>query len=361
MAPLSPPPGLREGVPLAPLTTLRLGGPARWYLHCTSGEALRQGLEWARSSGIRTIILGGGSNVVVPDAGLDALVLHVGLGSLEFAADDGAVEVRAGAGIEWDELVRQAVGRGLAGVECLSGIPGTVGGTPIQNVGAYGQEVSETLTAVSAVDRASLARVEFTNADCGFAYRASRFKGEDRDRFVVTEVRFRLRPGGAPALRYPELARAVAKYGGIESLGAEAALGRVRDTVLELRRSKSMVLDESDPNTRSAGSFFMNPVLTQVEFAGVERRWKDAAGDGAIPTFPAEGGIKVPAAWLVEQAGFARGHRRAGAMVSTRHTLALVNAGGTTADLLELAGEIQAAVERRFGVRLEREPVVLTA
>lgn len=355
----SPPQGLREAVPLAPLTTLRLGGAARWYLRCTSEDEVRQGLAWARESGIRTVVLGGGSNVVVPDEGLDALVLHVGLGSLDFVPVDGKVEIRAGAGVEWEVLVREAVARGLAGVECLSGIPGTVGGTPIQNVGAYGQEVSETITAVRAIDRASLAGIGFSARECGFAYRASRFKGADRDRFVVTEVRFQLSPDGAPALRYPELARAVSARGGVESLRPDQALARVRETVLELRRSKSMVLDDSDPNTRSAGSFFLNPVLTAERFADLERRWRQVGRDGPIPTFPADGGIKVPAAWLVEQAGFARGHRRGGAMVSTRHTLALVNAGGTTGDLLGLAGEIQAAVEQRFGVRLEREPVVL--
>ena len=356
----APPPGLREAVPLAPLTTLRLGGAARWYLHCSTAEAVREGLGWARGSGVRTVILGGGSNVVVPDEGLDALVLHVALDPLAFLPVGGKVEVRAGAGVVWEDLVRESVARGLAGVECLSGIPGTVGGTPIQNVGAYGQEVSETIASVRAIDRASLAVAEFSGQECGFAYRASRFKGADRDRFVVTEVRFQLDPNGAPALRYPELARAVAARGGIESLPPAQALGRVRETVLELRRSKSMVLDDSDPNTRSAGSFFLNPVLSAERFADLERRWREAGRDGAIPTFPADGGIKVPAAWLVEQAGFTRGHRRGGAMVSTRHSLALVNAGGTTRDLLGLAGEIQGAVEQRFGVRLEREPVVLT-
>jgi UDP-N-acetylmuramate dehydrogenase len=357
--PSPPPPDTRERVSLAPLTTLGLGGPARWFLPCPDRETIRAGLAWARSAGVRPVILGGGSNVIIPDTGLDALVLHVTIPGLEFRPDHGAVIVTAGAGVSWDDLVRGAVDRGLAGLECLSGIPGTVGGTPIQNVGAYGQEVAETITEVRAVDRGTLSDRAFAGAECGFAYRWSRFKGEDRERYVVSSVRFRLTPGGPPALRYPELARTVGERGGLEGLGPEAALARVRETVLALRRSKAMVLDPADPDTRSAGSFFMNPVLTPADFAALERRWAAGGGAGPVPTFPAAGGVKVPAAWLVERAGFAKGYTQSGARISRRHTLALVNAGGTTADLLALAETVRAGVEARFGVSLEREPVAL--
>lgn len=356
--PTPAPAGLREQVPLAPLTTLHLGGPARWLLRCTSEADVRAGLAWARDTGCRAVVLGGGSNVIVPDAGLDALVLQVAIPGLEFVEAEGGTAVEAGAGVEWDELVAESVARGLAGVECLSGIPGTVGGTPIQNVGAYGQEVAETIESVRVLDRRTLEPRDFSRDECGFAYRWSRFKADDRDRYVVTAVRFRLRPGGAPTLRYPELARAVAARGGVEPPPA-GALSQVRESVLALRRSKGMVLDAADPDTRSAGSFFMNPVLTPADFATLERRWAEGGGTGAVPTFPAPGGVKVPAAWLIERAGFGKGYGRDGARISAKHTLALVNVAGTTADLLRLADEIRAGVRQRFGVTLEREPVVL--
>jgi UDP-N-acetylmuramate dehydrogenase len=357
--PIPVPSGLREHVPLAPLTTLGLGGPARWFLLARSGAEVRAGLEWAGQERLPVTVLGGGSNVIVPDAGLDALVLQVAIPGLAFPEAEGGTTADAGAGVAWDELVAEAVRRGAAGVECLSGIPGTVGGTPIQNVGAYGQEVAETIEAVHALDRATLEPRTFTRAECGFAYRWSRFKGEDSGRYVVTGVRFRLRPGGAPTLRYPELARAVAARGAADDAIPQEALARVRDTVLALRRSKGMVLDAADPDTRSVGSFFMNPVLTAEEFAALERRWSEEGGAGAVPTFPAPGGVKVPAAWLIERAGFAKGFARDGARISRRHTLALVNAGGTTADLLALAAAIRDGVAKRFGVMLEREPVLL--
>lgn len=357
--PIPAPSGLQEHVPLAPLTTLRLGGPARWYLRCASVGEVRAGLGWARQERLRVTILGGGSNVIVPDAGLDAFVLRVAIPGVSFAEEAGGTIVDAGAGVTWDELVAEAVRRGAAGVECLSGIPGTVGGTPIQNVGAYGQEVAETIVEVRTVDRGSLEPRTFAPEECGFAYRWSRFKGEDADRYVVTGVRFRLRPDGAPTLRYPELAKAVAARGGVDGATPGEALGRVRETVLALRRSKGMVLDPTDPDTRSAGSFFTNPVLTAEGFAALERRWTEGGGTGPVPTFAAPGGVKVPAAWLIERAGFARGFARDGARISNRHTLALVNAGGSTANLLALAATIRDAVRERFGVTLEREPVLL--
>ena len=357
--PLPLPPGLRERVPLAPLTTLGLGGPARWFLDAPNETAIRSGLAWARDAGVRVVVLGGGSNVVVPDSGIDGLVLRVSVPGLTFSASDGTVAVDAGAGVAWDDLVAEAVRRGAAGAECLSGIPGTVGGTPIQNVGAYGQEVAETIVAVRALDRASLEPRTFRGADCGFAYRWSRFKGDDRERWIITGVRYELRHSGAPTVRYPEVANAIDAAGGLAGLPPDAALGRVRDTVLALRRSKGMVLDPSDPDTRSVGSFFMNPVLDPEGFAALERRWAAGGGIGEIPTFPASGGVKVPAAWLIERAGFAKGHGGDGARISRRHTLALVNAGGTAAGLLALADRIQSGVHARFGVKLEREPVVL--
>lgn len=359
MAMTALPPEFREQVPLAPYTTLGLGGPARYFIEVRSVEELAQALDRARSAGYRVWILGGGSNLIVPDEGLDGVVIHIAIGGAVFEPENGGTVVRAGAGVNWDDLVRQTVGRGLAGVECLSGIPGSAGATPIQNVGAYGQEVADTLLWVECLDRDTLDPVQFGAAECGFGYRQSRFKGEDRDRYVVTRVVFRLAPG-RPQPRYPELRRAVEESPGYEALSDQDAVAAVRETVLALRRRKSMVLDPGDPNTRSVGSFFTNPVLSGGELEALLERCRRMDGGMKVPTFATtDGMVKVPAGWLVEHAGFSRGYRRGGAGISTRHALALVNLGGSTAELLALAQEIQDGVAERFGVRLEREPVVV--
>ena len=344
---------IRESVPLAPYTTIGLGGPARYFCDCATAEDVREALAFVGRRSLPLHVLGGGSNVIFSDAGVPGLVAHIATSGIAFEASSGdATIVNVAAGESWDALVAESVARGLSGIECLSGIPGTVGGAPIQNVGAYGQETADTLVDVECLDRRRLEPVTFARADCGFGYRMSRFKGVDRDRYVVLGVRLRLWRNACPALRYAELAAAVASRGGIDALEAPAAVALVRDVVLELRRGKSMVLDPADPNTRSVGSFFMNPIVSAEAFAELKRRW-DA------PSFPAEQGVKVPAAWLVEQAGYRKGYVRNGVGVSTRHALALVNRGGTTAALLALAEEIERAVLTKFGVRLEREAVVI--
>ena len=353
---------LRENVRLAPYTTLQLGGPARYFVECASESEVRVALAHARERGLAAFVLGGGSNVVFGDAGFPGVVLHVAIGGIAFGEGDGpggAPEISAGAGADWDTLVRGAVERGWTGVECLSGIPGTVGGTPIQNVGAYGQEVAETLVRVTCLDRATLERRTFTAAECEFGYRDSRFKRRDRGRYVVLDVTLRLERDTPPRVRYPELRDAIARAGSLDGAAPAGAVRLVRQTVLALRRAKSMVLDPADPNARSAGSFFMNPVLSPEAFAELERRWQRAGGTSAIPSFPAGAAVKVPAAWLVEHAGFPKGYRRGGAGVSARHALALVNLSGTSAELVALAEAIQVGVEQRFGVRLECEPEVV--
>jgi len=352
---------LREHVSLAPYTTIGLGGPARYFADCANEDELREALTVARQRRLPVQVLGGGSNVIFPDAGFPGVVARVALGGLTVREAGDTADVVAGAGVTWDELVEETVRRGLSGVECLSGIPGLVGGTPIQNVGAYGQEVADTITGVTCLARDSLERLTLDAAGCGFGYRTSRFKREDRDRFVVLGVTFRLRRHTVPTLGYPELANAVREKADLARLSPLEAVRLVRETVLALRRQKSMVLDAGDPNTRSVGSFFLNPVLSRQGFAELEQRWKAAGGSAPIPTFPAPTGVKVPAAWLVEQAGFRKGHRQDGVGISSRHALALVNLGGTTAQLLALAEEIERAVLERFGIRLEREPVVVGA
>src|SRR5205814_1885091 len=344
---------LREHVPLAPYTTLGLGGTARYFVECGTEGEVRAALAYASERLLPVYVLGGGSNVVFLDSGFPGLVVRIIVGGTEFR-DAPTPEVRAGAGVDWDSLVQSVVERGWTGVECLSGIPGTVGGTPIQNVGAYGQEIAETLASVSCLDRTTLERRTFTARECAFGYRDSRFKRADRGRYVVLEVTLRLARDQKPRIRYPELQRAVAGLGGLDTVTAIEAVGLVRQAVLALRRSKSMVLDPADPNTRSAGSFFTNPVLSAAAFADLAQRWKE------IPSFPADGGVKVPAAWLVEHAGFPKGYQSGGgAGISTRHALALVNRGGTSADLLALAEEVRAGVEKQFGIRLAYEPEVV--
>lgn len=339
---------IHEHVPLAPLTTLGLGGPARFLARCRTAEEAVEALRWAASRGLGVTVLGGGSNVVIPDEGLDGLVLQVATGGMRFLHTTG--EVEADAGTPWDDVVREAVARGWAGIECLSGIPGTAGATPIQNVGAYGQEVASVLRTVTAIDRTTLDTRTFTRDECGFGYRTSRFKEGDRNRFLILKIGYRLERGGTPCIRYPDV---------VNALGTSATLGQVRDAVLAIRRAKGMVYDAADPDTHSAGSFFTNPVVSGTAFAALEERCR-TLGLPAPPRYAAgPGSVKVPAGWLVEKAGFSKGLRRGGAGVSPRHALALVNYGGTTAELVALADMIVAGVWNRFGVRLVPEAEIL--
>jgi UDP-N-acetylmuramate dehydrogenase len=333
-----------------------VGGPARWYAEAETEADVLEALGFATARGAPLFVLGGGSNLLVADRGVEALVVRLRLRGVEVERGAARVLVRAGAGEPWDGFVARAVAEGWAGLECLSGIPGDVGATPIQNVGAYGQEVSETIAEVRVLERATGAAAVLAGAACGFGYRDSHFKRAWRDRYVITAVAFALRPGGAPAVRYPELARALGA-----AAGAAPSLAEVRETVLALRRSKSMVLDPGDENTRSAGSFFTNPTLDPAAFESARARIEAAGvlGPGeSFPRYPAEGGrVKLSAAWLIERAGFAKGTRHGAAGLSTRHTLALVNRGGATAAaLLALARRIRQGVLERFGVALTPEP-----
>jgi UDP-N-acetylmuramate dehydrogenase len=309
---------------------------------------------------LRIHLLGGGSNTLFADHGFDGLVVAVDVRGRNETTDGDRVLLTCGAGEPWDEVVDYCVGRGYAGVECLSGIPGSVGATPIQNVGAYGQSVHETIDAVHLLDREALTVTELPGEQCAFRYRWSRFKGTDAERYVVTAVRFRLRPGGPPAVRYPELERALASPESAAPVRDNAsALRKVRDAVIALRRQKGMVVDPQDPESRSVGSFFLNPVLPAAEVDTIESRWRASGGTSGPPRFPADDGVKISAAWLVEHAGFGKGLSRGRTRVSRRHALALVNDGGTTAEVLALAEEIREAVHARFGVRLQPEPVIV--
>jgi UDP-N-acetylmuramate dehydrogenase len=337
-------------VPLAPRTTLGLGGPAKRFARVTAEAELEEMLRDARRDGERVLVLGGGSNLVVGDEGWDGLVVQIAIDGVVVERHRDDTVVWAKAGVVWDDFVAQMVGAGIAGVECLSGIPGLVGATPMQNVGAYGQEVAETIERVFVLDRQSGERTSFSRADCEFAYRTSKFKGEER--YVILEVMFRFADHGeSMPIRYAELARALEV-----SEGQRVALRSVRDTVIRLRRGKGMVIDPGDPESRSAGSFFTNPI---VDRAALDRVRRVVGPDVAIPSWPAGDRIKLSAGWLIERAGFAKGYTRGNVGISKKHALALVNRGGaTTRELLALAREIQDGVRDRLGIDLVPEPVI---
>jgi UDP-N-acetylmuramate dehydrogenase len=341
----------REFVPLAPLTTLGVGGSARYYSEITDEAALESALAWADERGVPVRILGGGSNVVIGDAGFDGLVLRLATRGVSFAPLGTDVELRARAGEAWDEIVAASVSRGLQGLECLSGIPGSLGATPIQNVGAYGQEVAESILRVRVLDRSTRRARELSAAECRFAYRDSFFKSEAPDQFVVLEATFRLRSGAGPAIRYAELERHLAS-----GAGRPPSLAEVRQAVLTLRRAKSMVWDETDENRRSCGSFFVNPIVAAERAREIQELTKEPG----MPRYPQpDGRVKLAAAWLIERAGFGKGTRKGAVGLSTRHALAIVCHDGARAeDVLDFARSIQAAVRERFRVELVPEPVV---
>jgi len=360
---------------LADYTTLGLGGPAKVFVSADTEQALIGAIRNADASGVPVLLIGGGSNLVISDAGFPGTVIHVNTRGLVYVdAGDGAVDVTVAAGGDWDDVVAATVAEGLSGLEPLSGIPGRAGATPIQNVGAYGREVAEVITQVRAYDRQEAQIRIIPNESCRFSYRTSLFKSGQPEslvpwpgksstqwggqpRYVVLDVTFRLvRHSLSTPVKYAELASEL----GIE-MGEQAAVGEVRAAVIKIRSSKGMVLNPGDPDTRSVGSFFTNPVITAEEFASVEAA-AVAKGAGQVPRYPAgEGLVKVPAAWLIEHAGFAKGHGAPGpARVSSKHTLALVNTGqATTADLLALAREIVSGVQAAYGVTLTPEPTLI--
>ena len=341
---------VRENIPLAPYTTFGVGGPARYFLEAEDELDVREAFSWAAEElKLPLFVLGGGSNLLVSDKGFDGLVLRMALRGVE---RDGSL-FDAGAGEPWDPFVDRTLQAGCAGLECLAGIPGSVGATPVQNVGAYGQEVAQTIASVRAFDRRTRGFTELSAEQCRFRYRTSLFNAEERGRYVITRVRFHLRAGGAPELRYADLQRYFAGHSGTPTLT------EVAEAVRSIRHRKGMVIVPGDPDTQSAGSYFKNPVVVAERVAEVAA----AAGVemAAVPMYPAgEGRVKLSAAWLVERAGFGKGFRLGAAGVSTKHTLALTNRGGATcADILRLEREIREGVRERFGVVLEREPVLL--
>jgi len=336
------------GTRLAEHTTLRVGGPAAEIVVADDEATLVAAVAEADATGIPALVIAGGSNLVIADEGYAGRAVLVRTRGITVEADScGGAWLTIAAGEPWDDVVARAVGEEWAGVEALSGIPGSTGATPIQNVGAYGQEVAAVLARVRTYDRVAGVQRTFASADCGFGYRSSRFKQEP-GRWLVLDVTLQLRlSASSEPIRYAELARRL----GVEP-GSRARLDAVRAAVLDLRRTKGMVLDPDDHDTWSVGSFFTNPVLDPGAAAGLP--------DGAPRFEQADGRVKTSAAWLIDHAGIERGRSREGAAISTKHVLAITNRdGATAADVVALAVEVRDAVEAAFGVRLEPEPVLV--
>jgi UDP-N-acetylmuramate dehydrogenase len=356
---------IQENIALAPLTTFQIGGPARYFIEARNEREVMEAVALATARHLPLFVLGGGSNLVVADQGWPGLVLKVALHGVEFESDSQKMLFNAGAGENWDHLVALAVSKGCAGIECLSGIPGTVGGTPVQNVGAYGQEVSETITRVRALEISSGKMVEMSNADCGFSYRTSnfntsKFNSTMRNKYIVLEVSYLLQRNGAPKVEYADVKKFFAAQLSAATPGADQpTLQQVRDAVRSIRQSKAMLLVPGDEDCRSAGSFFKNPLVSEAEAIRVENLAQHLTPGKTLPRYVAsDGQVKLAAAWLVEQSGFPKGYSRGAVGISRKHSLAIVNRGGATAkDIVALKEEIQHKVFDLWGVSLRAEPV----
>jgi UDP-N-acetylmuramate dehydrogenase len=345
-----------ENIPLAPLTTIRIGGPAKYFVEARDAGEVQQAVIFARSRDLPLFVIGGGSNLVISDAGWPGLVLKIAIPGIEQRSghdEDGNVVFDVGAGESWDKFVSRSVVARCSGVECLSGIPGSVGGTPVQNVGAYGQEVSQTIVSVQVLDLRDGQVRELCGEACGFGYRSSIFNTSERGRFIVLRVSYALTPDGKPCIEYADLKRH------FEGRETSPDLAETREAVRHIRALKGMLIVPGDPDCLSAGSFFKNPVLSESQHDDLKRR---AEARGLfVPSYPAlETRKKVSAAWLVERSGFAKGYGVGRTGISSKHALAIVNRGGATAaEVLALKDQIQHRVEEIWGIRLEPEPVMV--
>lgn len=344
---------IEQNVSLAEYTTLKIGGKARFFFSVKHEEDLIEAVSFAEENDLKIFVLGGGSNVLIADTGFDGVVLKISLKGISiFQEKDKIVYVTAKAGEDWDKFVAFGVEKNLQGIECLSGIPGLVGGTPVQNVGAYGQEVSETIVSVRVFDGKTKTIKDLSNSQCEFSYRTSLFNTTEKNRYVVLSVTYALSSDGEPKIVYRDLQN----YFG----DAKPTLEETRRAVLKIRAGKSMVIDPRDPNSLSVGSFFKNPIITTESFAILEEK-AAKLGIASIPSFKAEAGnVKVPAAWLIERSGFNKGFKFGCVGLSTKHTLAIINRGGATAgDVLSLKNKIQVKVKELFGIELNPEPVLV--
>jgi UDP-N-acetylmuramate dehydrogenase len=342
---------ISENVPLAPLTTLKIGGPARYFTEARTIAEVSQAVEFSRSRSLPLFVLGGGSNLVISDAGWPGLVLKIGITGINHRHGDGEVIFEAGAGEDWDKFVGFVVAHNCAGLECLSGIPGSVGGTPVQNVGAYGQEVANTIESVLALDLRDGQMHELCKEACGFSYRTSIFNTTERGRYIILQVNYALKHGGNAYIAYADLRKYFAGW------GEKPSLATTRDAVRKIRAGKGMLITAGDDDCRSAGSFFKNPILSAEQYQQLTAR--AAAKNLQIPSYPAlDAQKKVSAAWLVEHSGFSRGYGNGPVGISRKHALAIVNRGNATAaDVLAFKEDIQQRVKEIWGILLEPEPV----
>jgi UDP-N-acetylmuramate dehydrogenase len=346
---------LQENVRLENYSTLGIGGPARFFLRAQNEEIIEEAIEWAKKQNLPLFVLGGGSNILISDNGFSGLVLQIDIRGIKIDQNENEAIVSAKAGEDWDDFVSYAVSKNLSGLECLSGIPGKVGSTPIQNVGAYGQEVKDTIITVKAYDRDLKKIVTLSNSECEFSYRHSIFKSKAVDRFIILEVDYRLIPNGRPAVRYPELQKYLS-----ENIEGEPSLAQVREAVITVRRRKAMVVDPDDIDSRSLGSFFVNPVIRRSEFQILEAEFNKRSNNGEkVPGFAApEDMVKLSAAWLIEHSGFCKGYKHGNVGISSKHALAIINRGsGTAEEVIELMEKIQRGVEEEFGIKLSHEPI----
>jgi UDP-N-acetylmuramate dehydrogenase len=344
---------IQENIALAPLTTLSIGGEARFFVRAEAVEDVEAAVAFAEKKNLPLFVLGGGSNVLISDKGWPGLALQIGISGIDHSHERETIRFVVGAGEEWDAFVALCVSRNIAGVECLSGIPGSVGATPVQNVGAYGQEVSQTIDSVQVFDLATKQVREMNAEDCEFGYRSSIFNTRERGRHIILGVTYELRYGGSPSLEYSDLRN---YFSGRKET---PTLSETREAVRKIRAAKGMLITPGDPDSQSAGSFFKNPVLTAAQYEELVRRAESR--NLQVPSYPAlSQQKKISAAWLVENSGFSKGYEKGHVGISSKHALALVNRGGASAsDMLALKNEIQARVEDTWGIRLEPEPVLV--
>jgi UDP-N-acetylmuramate dehydrogenase len=342
---------LRENVPLAPLTTFQIGGPARYFVEASNVEEVGEAVAFARAHALPLFVLGGGSNLLISDAGWPGLVLKVGILGINHVHSHNRAIFEVGAGEDWDGFVASVVAHRLAGLECLSGIPGSVGGTPVQNIGAYGQEAADSIESVQVLDVRSGEMTELEKGDCDFRYRSSIFNTTERGRYVILHVNFSLQHGTAPHLEYGDLKKYFSEW------ESAPTLAETREAVLKIRASKAMLITPNDEDSRSAGSFFKNPVLSSSKYDALLGRATDRGLN--VPRYPGlHAQHKISAAWLVEHSGFSKGFRRGNVGISRKHALAVVNLGGATADeIVALKEQIQQKVQEAWGLVLEPEPV----
>lgn len=362
---------IKENYSLSPLTTIGLGGPAKYVIECSTNNDITEAINFSRENNLKFYVLAGGSNVVFPDKGFDGVIillrsvenspLEKGVVQMKSAPgvvkeDSNSITLKISAGENWDSFVKYSVENGYSGIECLSGIPGSVGATPVQNVGAYGQEIKDVFVSLNAIDVNTLEEKTFTKEECKFDYRQSRFKKEDKGKYIITEVTLKLSKTEPPKIKYPELQKYISentKYDSTDSLKEKLKI--IRDSVIAIRKKKSMVIDANDKNTKSCGSFFMNPVLDKALYEA----FLETANGLNPPSYKSGDNYKIPAAWLIENSGFYKGYAYQGVGISENHTLALVNYNGTSKELLEFSNLIRGKVFEKFGLKLTPEPEII--